>query len=120
MSVKTKTQPTGTSGAQFARTQVNWPALIRTASVYGVVAILWIALWRLTPYFLTGSNLANVGIQASNLAILAAGLTIVLIVAEIDLSIGALEALTGSLAAIIIIHAALPTWIGIVVALAAG
>jgi len=102
------------------RSRVNWAAWIRTASVYGVVAIVWVALWRMTPYFLTESNLYNLGIQASNLAIIAAGLTIVLIVAEIDLSIGALQALAGSAAAVAIIHDSLPIWLGIAVALAIG
>ena len=102
------------------RPHPNWNSILRTGSVYAVVGVIWLVFSQLTPYFLTQSNLYNIGIQASNLAIIAAGLTIVLIVAEIDLSIGAIQALTGSIAAILIIHHGQSIWVAVPVALAFG
>jgi ribose transport system permease protein len=96
----------------------RWISILRTGSVFGVVGVIWLIFWQLTPYFLTQSNLYNIGIQASNLSIIAAGLTIVLIAAEIDLSIGAVQALAGSVAAILIIHHGQSIWVGIAAALA--
>jgi ribose/xylose/arabinose/galactoside ABC-type transport system permease subunit len=98
----------------------NWISILRTGSVFAVVGVIWLVFWQLTPFFLTQSNLYNIGIQASNLSIIAAGLTIVLIAAEIDLSIGAIQALTGSVAAILIIHHGQSPWLGIAAALVVG
>ena len=96
----------------------KWISILRTGSVFAVVGVIWLVFSQLTPYFLTQSNLYNIGIQASNLSIIAAGLTIVLISAEIDLSIGAVQALAGSVAAILIIHHGQSVWLGVAAALA--
>lgn len=87
---------------------VNWRAILRTATVFAVVAAVWIVFSVLSPFFLTTGNLLNLTLQASNIAIIAAGLTIVLITAEIDLSIGAIQALAASLAAVLIIQLDIP------------
>ena len=45
--------------------------------------------WRsLSPYFLTGRNLTNLGFQASFVAVLALGQLLVIITRGIDLSVG--------------------------------
>ena len=98
----------------------DWAALFRTSTVFLVVGATWLLFSQLTPYFLTKSNLYNIGIQSSNVAIIAVGLTIVLIAAEIDLSIGAVQALTGSIAAVLIIQQGQPVWLGILVPLIVG
>lgn len=100
--------------------RIEWVSVFRTGTVFGVVGVVWLIFWQLTPYFLTKDNLYNVGLQSSNLAIIAAGLTIVLIAAEIDLSIGAIQALTGSIAAVLIIRHEDLVWVGIAAALVAG
>src|ERR1041384_7942310 len=56
---------------------------------------LSVALWILTPHFLTVSNLLNVAQQTSINAIIAVGLTFVIISGGIDLSVGSLVAFTG-------------------------
>lgn len=57
--------------------------------------VLCAALWMLTPYFLTLSNLLNILQQTSINAIIAVGMTFVIISAGIDLSVGSLLAFAG-------------------------
>lgn len=81
-----------------------------------------LALWRLSPYFLTASNLLNIGSQISMIAVISIGATAVILMAEIDLSVGSVAALAGAITAGLL-HG-IPTswpaelWLG--VALAAG
>ena len=56
---------------------------------------LSLALWALTPHFLTVSNLLNVAEQATIIAIVAAGMTFVIITGGIDLSVGSVLAFAG-------------------------
>ncbi len=56
---------------------------------------LSLALWVLTPHFLTVSNLLNVAQQTSINAIIAVGMTFVIITAGIDLSVGSILAFSG-------------------------
>ena len=59
------------------------------------LVVLGAALWILTPYFLTVSNLLNVAEQTSINAIVAVGMTFVILSGGIDLSVGSLVALSG-------------------------
>ena len=59
------------------------------------LAVLCAALWILTPYFLTVSNLLNIAEQTSINAIVAVGMTFVILSAGIDLSVGSIVALSG-------------------------
>ena len=54
-----------------------------------------VALWILTPHFLTVSNLLNITEQTSINAIVAVGMTYVIISGGIDLSVGSIVALSG-------------------------
>ena len=56
---------------------------------------LVVALWALTPHFLTVSNLLNIAEQATIIAIVAVGMTFVIITAGIDLSVGSVLAFAG-------------------------
>ena len=56
---------------------------------------LIIALWALTPHFLTISNLLNVAEQATIIAIVAVGMTFVIITGGIDLAVGSVLAFSG-------------------------
>jgi ribose transport system permease protein len=53
----------------------------------------------LSPYFLTGRNLANLGFQASFVAVLALGQLLVILTRGIDLSVGSVVGLAGVVAA---------------------
>ena len=57
--------------------------------------VLVVALWILTPHFLTISNLLNVAEQATIIAIIAVGMTFVIITGGIDLSVGSVLAFSG-------------------------
>ena len=56
---------------------------------------LVVALWALTPHFLTISNLLNIAEQATIIAIIAVGMTFVIITGGIDLSVGSVLAFAG-------------------------
>jgi ribose transport system permease protein len=64
-----------------------------------ILAVLCVAMAALSPYFLTGRNLANLGFQASFVAVLALGQLLVIITRGIDLSVGSAVGLAGVVAA---------------------
>ena len=71
---------------------------MNTARRFGTViglAVLCVALWILTPHFLTVSNLLNIAEQTSINAIVAVGMTFVILSGGIDLSVGSIVALSG-------------------------
>jgi ribose transport system permease protein len=63
-----------------------------------ILVLLAAAMALLSPYFLTGRNLANLGFQASFVAVLALGQLLVIITRGIDLSVGSVVGLAGVLA----------------------
>jgi ribose transport system permease protein len=67
-----------------------------------ILVVVFAAMALLSPYFLTGRNLANVGFQASFVAVLALGQLLVIITRGIDLSVGS----TVGLAAVVVAVAA--------------
>lgn len=93
---------------------------LRVGSVFCALLVIGAVLSVASPYFLTGSNLLNILLQAASISIIAAGFTVVLVAGEIDLSIGSLIGMTASVAAITIIQLEYPIIIGIVLALLTG
>lgn len=73
------------------------------------------AMWLLTPYFLTISNLLNIAQQTSINAIIAVGMTFVIISAGIDLSVGSIVAFAG-----VVMASALQAGIPLPLAITAG
>jgi len=63
-----------------------------------ILALLCAAMAALSPYFLTGRNLSNLGFQASFVAVLALGQLLVIITRGIDLSVGSVVGLAGVVA----------------------
>jgi ribose transport system permease protein len=64
-----------------------------------ILALLCAAMAVLSPFFLTGRNLTNLGFQASFVAVLALGQLLVIITRGIDLSVGSVVGLAGVVAA---------------------
>lgn len=64
-----------------------------------ILALLFTAMALLSPYFLTGRNLTNLGFQAAFVAVLALGQLLVIITRGIDLSVGSVVGLAAVLAA---------------------
>ncbi len=81
---------------------------------------LVLALWALTPHFLTVSNLLNVAEQAAIIAIVAVGMTFVIITGGIDLSVGTLMTFCAVIAGVFLTYWGMPMPVGIVAAIAAG
>ena len=80
---------------------------------------LVVALWALTPHFLTISNLLNVAEQATIIAIVAVGMTFVIITAGIDLSVGSVLAFAGVVMASAL-HQGVPLPVALLVGLGIG
>ncbi|MGI9165883.1 MAG: ABC transporter permease [Pyrinomonadaceae bacterium] len=80
---------------------------------------LVVALWALTPHFLTISNLLNVAEQATIIAIIAVGMTFVIITAGIDLSVGSVLAFAGVVMASAL-HQGVPLPVALLVGLGIG
>ncbi len=80
---------------------------------------LVVALWALTPHFLTVSNLLNIAEQATIIAIVAVGMTFVIITAGIDLSVGSVLAFAGVVMASAL-HQGVPLPVALLVGLGIG
>jgi ribose transport system permease protein len=80
---------------------------------------LVVALWALTPHFLTISNLLNVAEQATIIAIIAVGMTFVIITGGIDLSVGSVLAFAGVVMASAL-HQGVPLPVALLVGLGIG
>ena len=63
-----------------------------------ILALLCVAMALLSPFFLTGRNVTNLGFQAAFVAVLALGQLLVIITRGIDLSVGSVVGLAGVLA----------------------
>jgi ribose transport system permease protein len=83
-----------------------------------MIIVLLVALYFVSPAFLSVQNLTNILRQASLLFLLASGLTVVILTAGIDLSIGSVLALSASVAANFIQQGWI--WAGSLIGLAIG
>jgi ribose transport system permease protein len=61
-------------------------------SMLAILALMWLVLALLSPYFLTVDNLLEITLQTAVIAIIAAGETLVIIAGGIDLSVGSVFA----------------------------
>src|SRR6201996_3094475 len=86
----------------------------------GGLILVAILLTIASPYFLTGNNLFNIGVQVSIVAIIAVGETMVILTGGIDLSVGAVAGLGGILGTMSIAKAGLPIPLGILIAVLVG
>jgi len=77
----------------------RWRTWALDYGIYVVFVLLLLVLWQLSSYFLTISNLLNIGAQVSMIAVVAIGMTMVILMAEIDLSVGSVAALAGAITA---------------------
>lgn len=100
----------------------RWRMWALDYGIYAVFVLLMLVLSQLSPYFLTTSNLLNIGAQVSMIAVVAIGMTMVILMAEIDLSVGSVAALAGAVTAGLI-HAApngWPFWLWLTTSISAG
>jgi ribose transport system permease protein len=66
-----------------------------------ILALLAAAMALLSPYFLTGRNVTNLGFQTSIVAVLALGQLLVILTRGIDLSVGSVVGLAGVLGGLV-------------------
>lgn len=93
------------------------PPNLQVLGVFFALAVLWIVLSFLSPYFFTFSNIRNILIAASTVALIGAGLTVVLIAGEIDLAFAAMQAFAGAVSAVLVTRLGLDWPLGIVLAI---
>jgi len=108
--------PSGQSGGPSRRTQGGLHdgryqllqaalRVIRLGPVLILVGLI-IAMWRLSPVFLTTGNAGNVLAQSAAIAVLAIGQLLVILTRGIDLSVGSTIALASVVGAIVFRHGA--------------
>ncbi len=100
----------------------RWRRWALNYGIYGILILLMLVLWQLSPYFLTASNLFNVGTQVASLAVIAIGMTMIILMAEIDLSVGSVAALAGAITAGVLKGAPVgwPVGLWVILAVSAG
>jgi sugar transport system permease protein len=85
-------------------------AATQHAGLVGVLAVTCVALWILSPNFLTQANLLDVGRQVSFTAIIALGMTMVIIAGEIDISVGSALAFDSAVFGLLVVEAGWGIW----------
>ncbi len=88
-------------------------------TLFGLLALMWIALALTTDSFATEANFVNLLRQSSVWAIIAIGQTFVIITAGIDLSVGAVVGLS-SVCVALLMKADLPIWLSVILTLGMG
>lgn len=88
--------------------------------LYAAFLVLVVVFAFMSPVFLSGANLANIGRQTAMVSIMAVGMTFVIISGEIDLSVGSTVALAGMVAAVAMDGIAAVWYIGVAAALLTG
>lgn len=84
------TKPSKSLRGAFAR--LNWQESLGLLVIY---VLLVIALWALSPYFLSVGNFLNILVAVSTIGIIAVAMTMVIVSGGIDLSVGSVVALAG-------------------------
>ena len=100
-----------------------WSRYSTELTLGAILVTFFVLLSFASPYFLTESNLANLGKQAAINGIIALGVTAVIITGGIDLSVGAVAGLTGVVTAMLMVagvNTFLACLVGLVAAAAVG
>lgn len=89
------------------------------APLFGLI-IMFIVISIGSPYFLSATNLLNVGRQSAVNMIIASGMTLVIFTGGIDLSVGSIKALAATTAIVLATHFGFNVWLSILICLAVG
>jgi ribose transport system permease protein len=87
--------------------------------VFVVIVLLTLAIGVVYPDFLDAKQLLDILSQATFVAVLACGMSFLLAMRELDLSVGSVYGLT-SLCAAMLMHAGVPSWLGVLAGLLVG
>jgi ribose transport system permease protein len=88
----TEVQQAGTRPAARAAVGLRTFSRNQAVSMLAILAVLWIALGFLSPFFFTVDNLFEITLQTAVIAVIGAGMTFVIISGGIDLSVGSVFA----------------------------
>lgn len=88
--------------------------------IYGALLGLIAYFWAASPYFMTTSNLLNIGNAVAISGIMAAGMTVVLICGQLDLSVGAIQGFVVVTVVVASVHHGLPVAVAIPLGVVAG
>lgn len=106
------------AGALKAKNQARINLLL-SLTLFGLLALMWLALWLATPNFLSYANVTGILRQGAMWAILAMGQTFVIITAGIDLSVGAVVGISTVIVAWLLAHD-FPIWAAVLITLGFG
>jgi ribose transport system permease protein len=115
MDVVSSAGPNGGEARSRPRTfiQTHATAALSQVATGGAVLLLVVIMSFASPYFLTSTNLTNIGETSAPYAVMAIGLTFVIITAGIDLSVAAISALAGIIGAKLIVSVGVGPVIGV-------
>lgn len=82
--------------------------------------IIAVIFQSLNSAFLSPANVSNLLMQSSAVGVIALGIVCVLLVGEIDLSVGSVSGLSAAIFAVFLMNLGMPTFLGIIAAIAAG
>lgn len=92
---------------------------VREFAMVAAIVLAMLILSRITPYFLTGSNLRAVAIGFVTIGLVTVGQLIVLVAGGLDLSVGAVMALSGTVVGVLMVDGVNP-WLASLLTLAMG
>ncbi|MCW2846170.1 MAG: putative D-ribose transporter permease protein [Marmoricola sp.] len=115
----TQSEHSGGDRRPPGRVRTLWDALGTKAYLFSVGALVVLAGWGLSPYFLTSRNLVAVLITASVVSILAVGQFMVIVTGGIDLSVGSVAALSSVVSALALQNG-VPMVLAVVIGLVVG
>lgn len=97
-----------------------WSATSRYAAVLVMLIAIFVVFSATQENFLTSSNVENLLTSVSILWVVSIAMTFVVLTAGIDLSVGSLLALSGIVLSYLLNDLGLPSWLAVVLTLAAG
>lgn len=112
----TATRPVAAKRQRVLAAPVSGQELV----LIGVIAVLWILLWRTTPAFFSGSSLQPLLAQVAPVAVIGIGMTMVIVAAGIDVSVAAGIMLCGVVIAKLLVGQGIPLVVAVLVAIAVG
>ncbi|MER6616420.1 ABC transporter permease subunit [Streptomyces xantholiticus] len=91
----------------------------RALGVLGLV-VLWLVFQAFNSNYLSARNLSNISVDMVGTGMIAMGIIVVLLLGELDLSVGSIAGLATAVFAVVNVHAGLPEWLAVVIAVVSG
>lgn len=115
-----RSSPATTDESAIQRIRAGLGGVATELSLVVVLLAMCAVFALLSPFFLTASNLVNLGQTLAPVGIAAIGMTLVIISGGIDLSVGSAAALAGVATSLLWTGAGLPLWLASILGVACG